>query len=75
MVHKRLPDAIKSNNRKISKRDDIFWTVVREKEMIKPTLSDYISTVSDKVDNIVSDDDMSDTDQIIEENKLPKKIH
>ena len=36
--------------------------------MIKPTLSDYISTVSDKVDNIVSDDDMSDTDQIIEEN-------
>ena len=66
--HKRLPDAIKSNNRKISKRDDIFWTVVRKKEMIKPTLSDYISKVSDKVDNIVSDDDMSDTDQTIEEN-------
>ena len=68
--HKRLPDAIKSSNRKINKRDDAFWAVIREEEIIKPTLSDYISTASEKVDSVVSDEDMDDSDIIIEENQL-----
>ena len=68
--HKRLPDAIKSRDRKINKRDDAFWVVIREEEIIKPTLSDYISTVSEKVDSVVSDEDMDDSDIIIEENQL-----
>ena len=68
--HKRLPDAIKTNEGRINKRDDIYWTIIREEKIANPTLSDYVSSVSDKVDDIVSDIDMNESDDVMDINPL-----
>ena len=36
--HKRLPDAIKTNEGRINKRDDIYWTIIREEKIANPTV-------------------------------------
>ena len=77
MASQKITDTSEPNRGRINKRDDIYWTIILEtrRKIANPTLSDYVSSVaSDKVDDIVSDIDMNESDDVMDINPLTVEL-